>query len=149
MGEGISDYTKFCVDLRRHMWMAGVETELRRLFELQPMAFLIEKAGGGATDGKTKILEIYVEDIGQPAPSIQAAGSMWRRQRNSCRGPVGPLAESKYCNFPLLRQIKRAKNYIRHGAVCPFDSACGYRRHKKRNIMTQSVNNYGDKCGTT
>jgi fructose-1,6-bisphosphatase I len=31
MDEGISDYTKFCVDLRRHMWMAGVETELRRL----------------------------------------------------------------------------------------------------------------------
>jgi fructose-1,6-bisphosphatase I len=31
MGEGISDYTKFCVDLRRHMWIAGVETELRRL----------------------------------------------------------------------------------------------------------------------
>ena len=31
MGEGISDYTKFCIDLRRHMWMAGVETELRRL----------------------------------------------------------------------------------------------------------------------
>jgi len=31
MGEGISDYTKYIVDLRRHMWMAGVETELRRL----------------------------------------------------------------------------------------------------------------------
>lgn len=31
MGEGISDYTKFAVDLRRHMWMDGVETELRRL----------------------------------------------------------------------------------------------------------------------
>ncbi|MBI4633329.1 MAG: fructose-1,6-bisphosphatase [Deltaproteobacteria bacterium] len=31
MGEGICDYTKFSVDLRRHMWMAGVETELRRL----------------------------------------------------------------------------------------------------------------------
>ncbi len=31
MGAGISDYTKFCVDLRRHMWIAGVETELRRL----------------------------------------------------------------------------------------------------------------------
>jgi fructose-1,6-bisphosphatase I len=31
MGEGISDYTKFSVDLRRHMWIAGVETELRRL----------------------------------------------------------------------------------------------------------------------
>lgn len=31
MGEGISDYTKWAVDLRRHMWMDGVETELRRL----------------------------------------------------------------------------------------------------------------------
>jgi fructose-1,6-bisphosphatase I len=31
MGDGISDYTKFAVDLRRHMWLDGVETELRRL----------------------------------------------------------------------------------------------------------------------
>ena len=31
MGEGISDYAKTIVDLRRHMWMAGVEVELRRL----------------------------------------------------------------------------------------------------------------------
>ena len=31
MGEGISDYTKFIIDLRRHMWKSGVEIELRRL----------------------------------------------------------------------------------------------------------------------
>jgi fructose-1,6-bisphosphatase I len=31
MGEGISDYTKNMVDLRRHMWLEGVEVELRRL----------------------------------------------------------------------------------------------------------------------
>lgn len=31
MGEGINDYTKNIVDLRRHMWMDGVEVELRRL----------------------------------------------------------------------------------------------------------------------
>jgi fructose-1,6-bisphosphatase I len=31
MGEGIGDYTKNIVDLRRHMWMAGIEMELRRL----------------------------------------------------------------------------------------------------------------------
>ena len=31
MGNGICDYTRCLVDLRRHMWMAGVETELRRL----------------------------------------------------------------------------------------------------------------------
>ena len=31
MGEGISDYTKFVIDLRRQMWMVGVGEELRRL----------------------------------------------------------------------------------------------------------------------
>jgi len=31
MGEGINDYTKNVMDLRRHMWTAGVEEELRRL----------------------------------------------------------------------------------------------------------------------
>ncbi len=31
MGEGIGDYTKNIVDLRRHTWIAGVEVELRRL----------------------------------------------------------------------------------------------------------------------
>jgi fructose-1,6-bisphosphatase I len=31
MGEGISDYTKNIIDLRRHMWLEGVEVELRRL----------------------------------------------------------------------------------------------------------------------
>ena len=31
MGEGISDYNRCIIDLRRHMWLAGVEVELRRL----------------------------------------------------------------------------------------------------------------------
>jgi len=31
MAEDISDYTENVVDLRRHMWMAGIEVELRRL----------------------------------------------------------------------------------------------------------------------
>jgi fructose-1,6-bisphosphatase I len=31
MGEGINDHTRYIVDLRRHMWMGGIEVELRRL----------------------------------------------------------------------------------------------------------------------
>jgi len=31
MGEDISNYSNNIVDLRRHMWMAGIEVELRRL----------------------------------------------------------------------------------------------------------------------
>ena len=39
--------------------------KLRLLFELQPMAFLMESAGGMATDGTRSILDIPVEKLGQ------------------------------------------------------------------------------------
>jgi len=42
--------------------------KLRLLFELQPMAFIIEQAGGIATDGKEEILSLRVEDLEQRAP---------------------------------------------------------------------------------
>jgi fructose-1,6-bisphosphatase I len=42
--------------------------KLRLLFELQPMAFIIEQAGGMATDGKQDILSIKVEDLDQRCP---------------------------------------------------------------------------------
>jgi fructose-1,6-bisphosphatase I len=42
--------------------------KLRLLFELQPMAFIIEHAGGRATDGKEDILSIKVEELNQRCP---------------------------------------------------------------------------------
>jgi len=42
--------------------------KLRLLFELQPMAFIIEQAGGKATNGKDDILSIKVEDLNQRCP---------------------------------------------------------------------------------
>lgn len=42
--------------------------KLRLLFELQPMAFITEQAGGMATDGKQDILAVKVETINQLAP---------------------------------------------------------------------------------
>jgi fructose-1,6-bisphosphatase I len=42
--------------------------KLRLLFELQPMAFIIEQAGGKATDGKQDILSIKVENLNQRCP---------------------------------------------------------------------------------
>jgi fructose-1,6-bisphosphatase I len=42
--------------------------KLRLLFELQPMAFIIEQAGGRATDGKQDILSIKVEELNQRCP---------------------------------------------------------------------------------
>ena len=42
--------------------------KLRLLFELQPMAFIIEQAGGIATDGTDEILSLRVEDLEQRCP---------------------------------------------------------------------------------
>ena len=42
--------------------------KLRVLFELNPMAFLIENAGGAATDGKNPILDIEPSSLDQRAP---------------------------------------------------------------------------------
>ncbi|RII31266.1 MAG: class 1 fructose-bisphosphatase [Geobacter sp.] len=42
--------------------------KLRLLFELNPMAFLIEQAGGSATNGKTPILDLVPEGLDQRSP---------------------------------------------------------------------------------
>jgi len=39
--------------------------KLRLLFEVGPMAFIAEKAGGTATDGKNRILDIIPDEVGQ------------------------------------------------------------------------------------
>jgi len=47
--------------------------KLRLIYELIPIAFLIEKAGGVATDGTENILDIVIEGYEQKSPFI--AGS--------------------------------------------------------------------------
>lgn len=42
--------------------------KLRLLFELNPMAFLVEQAGGAATNGKIPILDIVPEGLDQRSP---------------------------------------------------------------------------------
>ncbi len=42
--------------------------KLRMLFELNPMAFLIEQAGGSATNGQIPILDIVPESLDQRSP---------------------------------------------------------------------------------
>ncbi len=42
--------------------------KLRLLFELNPMAYLLEQAGGAATDGETPILDLVPESLDQRSP---------------------------------------------------------------------------------
>ncbi len=49
--------------------------KLRLLYEANPMSFLIEKAGGMATTGKERILDVEPQDLHQRVPVI--LGSKW------------------------------------------------------------------------
>lgn len=42
--------------------------QLRLLYECNPMAYIIEKAGGKATTGKQRILDVVPESIHQRSP---------------------------------------------------------------------------------
>ena len=44
------------------------EGKLRLLYEANPIAFIAEQAGGIATDGSTRILDIQATDIHQRTP---------------------------------------------------------------------------------
>lgn len=48
--------------------MDAPDGKLRVLYELNPMAFLIEQAGGAASNGKQRILDIDPESVDQRAP---------------------------------------------------------------------------------
>jgi len=48
----------------------NVNGKLRLLYEANPMAFLVEQAGGAATDGVTRILDIVPESLHQRTPLV-------------------------------------------------------------------------------
>lgn len=102
--QGIKDYIKYCQeeeedrpytsryigslvsDVHRNMIKGGIyiypntakdpNGKLRLLYECNPMAFLIEQAGGKATDGFRRILEIQPTTLHQRTPFISGSASM-------------------------------------------------------------------------
>ncbi|MGO4466950.1 fructose-bisphosphatase class I, partial [Pseudoduganella sp. RAF53_2] len=44
--------------------------KLRLMYEANPMAFIVEQAGGMATDGKHRILDIQPEKLHQRVPVV-------------------------------------------------------------------------------
>ena len=64
--------------------------KLRLLYEANPMAFLFEQAGGAATDGKDRILDIMPDDDGAGAGRHREAGERGKQQQSGhVDGPEG------------------------------------------------------------
>jgi fructose-1,6-bisphosphatase I len=94
--QGVKDYLKYCQeekedrpytsryigsmvsDIHRNMIKGGVfiypksskalNGKLRLLYECNPMAFIVEQAGGKASDGHTRIMDIIPTELHQRAP---------------------------------------------------------------------------------
>src|SRR5205807_1801901 len=76
-------------DVHRNLISGGVflypaatnypQGKLRLLYEAAPLAFVVEQAGGRATDGCRSILDIVPEDLHQKTPLvIGSPGCRWR-----------------------------------------------------------------------
>lgn len=73
-------------DVHRNLLLGGVflypgttrkpAGKLRLLYECKPMAFIAEQAGGKASDGKRRILDIHPENIHQRSPFFMGPASM-------------------------------------------------------------------------
>lgn len=50
--------------------------KLRLLYECNPMAFIAEQAGGKASDGHTRILDLKPEELHQRVPFICGSKNM-------------------------------------------------------------------------
>merc|ERR1711976_1012523 len=58
----------FCYPLDSNLVKKGLTGRLRYLYEVEPMAFLVEQAGGRASTGLVPALDWKPEDIHQRAP---------------------------------------------------------------------------------
>lgn len=104
--EGVKRYIKYCqeidpptnrpftsryigslvADFHRNLLKGGIfiypsyaghpEGKLRLLYECNPIAFLTEQAGGGASNGRDRILDIAPQELHQRTPLFVGVGSM-------------------------------------------------------------------------
>ena len=104
--DGVKKYIKYCqeedkatnrpyssryigsgvADIHRNLITGGIyiyptttkspKGKLRLLYECNPLAFIIEQAGGKATDGKTRIMEKDLKELHQRTPLVLGSSEM-------------------------------------------------------------------------
>ncbi len=72
---------------------------LRLVYEANPLAFIVEQAGGAATDGIDRILDLVPQSLHQHTPLVYGARDKVERVRLYCSGQLSPATRS-----PLFAQ---------------------------------------------
>ena len=122
--QGVKDYIKYCqvedrsgtrpytsryigsmvADVHRNLIKGGVflypttsshpRGKLRLMYECNPLAFIIEQAGGKATDGYRRILDIQPEELHQRTPIFLGSTEMVEKVEKFVRQPAQEMLVS-------------------------------------------------------
>src|SRR5690606_21860494 len=122
--QGVKDYIKYCqveekatnrpftsryigsmvADVHRNLIKGGVflypttsshpKGKLRLMYECNPLAFIIEQAGGKATDGWRRILDIQPEELHQRTPIFLGSTEMVEKVEKFVRQPAQEMLVS-------------------------------------------------------
>ena len=89
----------FVSDFHRNLLTGGIymypattlspEGKLRLMYEANPMAFLVEQAGGAASTGSKRILDIEPTDLHQRTPLYIGSRPLVEKAEAFLRGEVG------------------------------------------------------------
>ena len=63
----------FMYPMDARMAASGVQGKLRLLYEANPMSFIVEQAGGMASTGRERIMEIEPDSLHQRVPVIMGS----------------------------------------------------------------------------
>ncbi len=80
-----------------------LEGRLKRIFHVNPVAFVIEQAGGMATDGRVRLLDQAAERMDQRAPLIFGTPSEVERVRRYYDLPMGGMRSPLFSHRGLFR----------------------------------------------
>lgn len=94
----------FVSDFHRNLLKGGIymypatkgnpKGKLRLMYEANPMAFIVEEAGGRATDGQARILEKSPEKLHERTPLFIGSEEMVRRAEAFLRGDGASISEN-------------------------------------------------------
>ncbi len=85
----------------------GMPGRLRLMYECNPIAFIVEQAGGGASTGRGRVMDLQPAGLHQRAPLILGSrnevGRIERYHRDQADGPQPPFDDSLFNVRSLFR----------------------------------------------
>ena len=98
IGSFISDFHRNLLKGGIYMYPATAvypDGKLRLMYEANPMAFIVEQAGGRAVDGRRRILDVPPDTLHQRTPLYIGSETMVRTAEAFLRGEKAPASPAE------------------------------------------------------